>query len=316
MERNRLTLSGLLLAACLAWPLQVSAQPQITSTEVRDGVFVIHTVIPTPSLLFQMNDLLLVGPDNVVLVDTLSPPPTLYFPLSAVIHTATSGRRVDMLINTSWHFDHVGLNDRFRLLEGTGTIIGHWRTASYLAEQQCNVDIGTCTGPFPPESNPTVVVEGQKRVALQSETIALKTVENAHSGADLFVFLEQANVMYTGDVYFGGMYPIIDRAGGGTINGTLAALRKILARIDDETIVVPSHGPVGNRQSIVEFVNMLQTARAQVRALIARGYTEEQVMMDPSFAGMDAIWGNGFIPGPIFRRIVYRDLESHRPEMP
>ncbi len=60
---------------------------------------------------------------------------------------------------------------------------------------------------------------------------------------------------------------------------------------------------------------MLEISRRQVRALIARGYTEEQVMMDPSFAEMDAQWGgpNAFIPGPIFRRIIYRELAPGRP---
>ena len=313
METSRLRTPGLLLAACVAWPLQASPQPQFTSSEVRDGIYVIHTVIPTPALVFQMNNLLLAGSDTVVLEDTLSPSPALYFPLSGLIHALTNGRPVDTLINTSWHFDHVGLNDRFRLLDGTGTILGHWRTAEYLVEQRCNIDTGLCTGPFPPESYPTIGVKGQKELVLPSEVINLKTVENAHSGADLFVYLEQANVMYTGDVYFGGMYPVIDRSGGGTVNGMLHALHQVLARIDDGTIVVPSHGPIGNRQSVVEFADMLQTVRAQVRALIALGFSEAEVMSDPSFEDLDARWGNGFIPGAMFRRMVYRDLESQRP---
>jgi cyclase len=56
------------------------------------------------------------------------------------------------------------------------------------------------------------------------------------------VYLKNANLVYTGDIYFGGMYPIIDRVGGGTVNGTLDALHQLLASIDDKTVVIPAHG--------------------------------------------------------------------------
>jgi len=101
-------------------------------------------------------------------------------------------------------------------------------------------------------------------------------------------------------------------ASGGTVNGTLHALNQVLARIDEDTIVVPPHGVVGTRQSVVEFAEMLKTSRKLVRELIADGLTEQQVMFHPSFAALDAQWGNGFIPGPVFRLIVYRDLASSR----
>lgn len=92
------------------------------------------------------------------------------------------------------------------------------------------------------------------------------------------VYLVRANVVYTGDIYFGEMYPIIDRCSGGTVNGTLHALRQVLAHIDDRTIVVPSHGAMGTRQSVLEFLQMLKTARERVRQLIAAGSTEEEVL--------------------------------------
>jgi glyoxylase-like metal-dependent hydrolase (beta-lactamase superfamily II) len=163
---------------------------------------------------------------------------------------------------------------------------------------------------FPETSQPTQGVHGEMTLLRGNERITLKTVENAHSGADLVVYLEQANVVYTGDVYFGGMYPIIDRNGGGTVNGMLHALNQILARVDNSTVIIPSHGVLGNRQAMLEFAEMLKTCRNSVRALIAKGSSESEVMSDPSFAALDAQWGNGFISGPLFRMILYRDLVS------
>jgi hypothetical protein len=58
----------------------------------------------------------------------------------------------------------------------------------------------------------------------------------------------------------------------------------------------------------MESADMLKDCRKQVRALIARGLSEEEVMTHPSFTELDEQWGHGFITGPAFRMIVYRDL--------
>jgi len=303
-----------LLVAGLAGPLPAAAQSPFSVQPLAGGVYNVRFTNPG----FNMNHLLVVDGDRVVLVDTLptmpgvlDPPYKMYYLFSATIHGVIGTRPVDTIINTHWHYDHVGLNDKFRLWEGTQNILAHWRAGAYLVEQHCMPDMPppNCMPFYPqPESQPTVGIKGEKRLELQNETIILKTVENAHSGADLFVYLEHANVLYTGDVYFGGIYPIIDREGGGTLNGTLAALRKMLALIDDDTIVVPPHGAVGNRVSIEKTVGMLEGCRWRIRQLIADGFTEQEVMNDPLLAAMDTEWNSAFIQGPIFRRVLYRDL--------
>ncbi len=81
--------------------------------------------------------------------------------------------------------------------------------------------------------------------------------------------------------------------------------------IDDDTIVVPSHGQVGNRETLIDFMRMLESCRWQVRQLMAKGATDDEVMNDESFGALDAQWFNPatpFISGPLFRRILYRDL--------
>ncbi|NNK57358.1 MAG: MBL fold metallo-hydrolase [Desulfofustis sp.] len=301
----------LLLGVMTTFTPTASAQ-SITSVPISssDGVYLVKTVMPTPDFEFTMNNLLLVHPDSVILVDNL--PPGLYPFFAFEIHTLSAGEPVDILINTSWHFDHVGLNAEFNVFDGTSTIIAHSRAGDYMNELNCIEEIGICMPPLPEEAQPTEGIRGVVKLLSGGETITLKTIENSHSGADLVIYLEEANVVHTGDIYFGGMYPIIDLAGGGTVNGMLHALNQVLASIDEDTIVVPSHGVVGNRQSVVEFSDMLRNTRKLVRKLIAEGLTEMQVMFHPSFAALDAQWGSGFIPGPVFRLIVYRDLASHR----
>ncbi len=309
MKAARFVVPGLVLAAALTCPLPVGAQPVTAISEISTGIYLIHSVVEFQN--FNMNNLLLVGPDGTVLLDTLPPLPPTYatLTLTEAIAQITGRPWPDTIVNTHWHFDHVGLNAQFRAL-GTGRIVSHWRVGAYLTEPRCIDDLMSCQPAFPPEAQPTDVVHGETTLPLQNEVLHLKDLENAHSGADLFVILERANIAYTGDIYFGGMYPIIDRTGGGTVNGMLHALRQLLSRIDEHTIVVPSHGVVGTQHSVLAFMDMLETCRKQVRSLIARGLTEEQVMVDPSFAALDAQWGGGFIPGPLFRRILYRDLVS------
>jgi glyoxylase-like metal-dependent hydrolase (beta-lactamase superfamily II) len=311
MKKSIVAICALLLAIGMASPQPAAAQFSVQP--IAGGVYIVKFTNPA----FNMNNLLVVDPAGVVLVDTLptmpnlDPPYKMFYPFSATIHKVIGMRPVDTIINTHWHYDHVGLNDRFRLWEGTQAILAHWRVGAYLVEQHCMPDMPApnCMPYYPqPESQPTVGIRGEKRLNLQNETLILKDVENAHSGADLFVYLENANILYTGDIYFGGIYPIIDRAGGGTLNGTLAALRHVLARIDDRTIVVPPHGAVGNRASVEKFVEMLENNRWQIRQLIARGATEEEVMNDPYLAAMDKDWESPFINGPTFRKVLYRDL--------
>jgi glyoxylase-like metal-dependent hydrolase (beta-lactamase superfamily II) len=313
MKTYGLAVLALLLAVASTFVPTAAAQPPIITSgpiSSSDGVYLVETVLLSPEGEFTMNNLLLVRPDSVVLVDTL--PPGLYPLFANEIHAWTAGEPVSTLINTSWHFDHVGLNADFRVFDGTSTIIAHSRAGDYMAELNCIEDIGLCMPPLPEEAQPTQGVRGVVTLLPENERITLKTVENAHSGADLVVYLKEANIVYTGDIYFGGMYPIIDRTGGGTVNGMLHALNQVLARIDENTIVVPSHGVVGTRQSVVEFAEMLKTSRKLIRGFIAEGLTEQQVMFHPSFAALDAQWGNSFVPGPVFRLIVYRDLAPRR----
>lgn len=117
---------------------------------------------------------------------------------------------------------------------------------------------------------------------------------------------------YAGDLYFGEMFPFIDRSTGGTIQGMIRAGYQLLALMDNNTILVPSHGSLGDQHSLREFIQMLETCRARVHTLIAQGLTEDQVIAAEPFADLVPGWGKGFVNADLFALIIYRDLAPQR----
>ena len=66
---------------------------------------------------------------------------------------------------------------------------------------------------------------------------------HAHTNGDVVVHFTTLNVIHVGDIMFENMYPFIDLDAGGSIDGAIAAVETILQMIDDDTRVIPGHGP-------------------------------------------------------------------------
>jgi hypothetical protein len=74
------------------------------------------------------------------------------------------------------------------------------------------------------------------------------------------------------------------------------------------TLVIPGHGPIGNRAQLIAFRDMLVTIRAKVAELKARGQSIDQVVAAKPTAAFDAEWGRSVISGALFTRLVYRGV--------
>ena len=75
-----------------------------------------------------------------------------------------------------------------------------------------------------------------------------------------------------------------------------------------QTLVVPGHGPLGDRDQLVAFRDMLVAVREKVAALKAKGMTADQVVAAKPTADFDAKWGQSVISGALFTRLVYRGV--------
>ena len=101
--------------------------------------------------------------------------------------------------------------------------------------------------------------------------------------------------MHVGDTWFNGMYPFIDVNAGGSIDGFVRALDQALALADENTKIIPGHGPVSNAKELRAYRDMLATVRNRVRALAAQGKSREEIIASKPTKEFDAEWGNSWL---------------------
>src|SRR6266481_7998820 len=97
-------------------------------------------------------------------------------------------------------------------------------------------------------------------------------------------------------------------AHGGKINGMILATDKILTLVDNNTKIVPGHGPLGKKADLTKFRDMLVVARDRVQKLKTAGKSAGEIAASKPFADLDATWGKGFFNGDVFAQVVYSAL--------
>jgi glyoxylase-like metal-dependent hydrolase (beta-lactamase superfamily II) len=113
-----------------------------------------------------------------------------------------------------------------------------------------------------------------------------------------------------GDIYFQGGYPFIDLQSGGSLDGVIAAQEGVLATIDDETKIIPGHGPLSNKAELASTIAMLKDVRKRVKKLVDRGLSEEATVKADPLKDLNPVWGGGFIKGDAMTRTAYRSLKN------
>jgi cyclase len=111
-----------------------------------------------------------------------------------------------------------------------------------------------------------------------------------------------------GDTFFNGFYPVIDASTGGKIDGMIVAANKVLPLADNNTKIVPGHGPLGNKGDLARYRDMLVVARDRVQKLKTTGKSADEIAASKPFADLEATWGKGFFNGDVFVRMVYSAL--------
>ena len=274
-----------------------------------------------------------VGEDGVVVVDTGSVANASNV-LSAVKKITPTPIRY--VINTGFDADHVGGNEtiskagvtllgtRVTGLPGSANFNGPGPgPASILAMERVLARMSAPTGqaaPYSASSWPTETFEfGQKNMYLNGEGIEVIHQAAAHSDGDAIVFFRRSDVIVAGDILDASRFPTIDVARGGSIQGEIDALNRLVTMAipsvpiitrEEGTLVIPGHGRVYDQFDVVAYRDMITIIRDRVRDMKAAGMTLEQVKAAAPAKGYMGRYGSGSGPGATnsFIEAVYRSL--------
>ncbi|MED5326940.1 MAG: MBL fold metallo-hydrolase [Pseudomonadota bacterium] len=181
------------------------------------------------------------------------------------------------VINTHYHGDHTGSNAFFHSHKGA-TILAHENVRVRLANDE----------KIKPEALPTITYEDGIKIYFNGETLHVMHLAVGHTDGDSVVWFEQPNVMHTGDLFFNGRFPYIDQGAGGNVEGYMDSVKQLLAKIDDETVIIPGHGDISNKQEYSAFLAMISETFSYVKALKQDGKTLDEVKA----MGLDGKWAD------------------------
>jgi cyclase len=168
--------------------------------------------------------------------------------------------------------------------------------------------IGLRDGHYPEQALPTVTYSSTMALRQGPQELTLVNYGPAHTDGDTIAYMAPANVAVVGDIFSNPFYPVIDLASGGSIDGMIVSVDRILAQTDEQTKVVPGHGPVATRADLQAYRDMLVQIRQRIKVLIAAGKTMDEVVAAAPTKDFDAKWGNGYVPPDVFTKIVFSSL--------
>ena len=246
---------------------------------------------------------LFAGEDGVFMIDDQFAPLT---PKIMAAVEALTGRSVDMLFNTHWHFDHTGGNENFG--KAGAQIFAHDNVRVLMSKPQTLSRFGADLPAAPVVALPVITFGETMKFHLNGDTVSAVHVPHAHTDGDVILYFEERNAVHTGDVYITLGYPFIDAEHGGHINGLIEGARQVLDWADDETKIMPGHGQLSNRAELQEFHDMLVESRDRVQAMLDDGKTQDEIVAASPLADLDARWSSGFIDGEGFTRAILAGL--------
>ena len=133
-------------------------------------------------------------------------------------------------------------------------------------------------------------------------------VPRAHTDGDSIIHFSGTNVIHAGDVFFNGFFPFIDPAHGGSLKGVIAAADTVLAMSDNETKIIPGHGPLGDKAQLKAYRDMLETAYKRLLKLKNTGVSAEDAISQKPLADLEGQWGGGIFTADKWISVVYSSV--------
>ena len=270
-----------------------------------------------------------VGDDGVVVVDSGSAANA--DAVLAQIKKITSAP-IRYVIDTSADGDHVGGNEKISQAGQTlftGRTIGlpsdfAGTAASVLSTENVLTRMSAAQPAYAAAALPTeTFFYPRKYMFLNGEGIEVLHQSAAHTDGDAIVFFRRSDVVVAGDVLDTTRFPVIDLAKGGTIDGEIAALNRLvdiaipsvpIVSREIGTAIIPGHGRICDQLDVVDYRDMVTIIRDRVRDLIKAGRTLDEVKAADPARGYKARYGSttGSWTTDKFIEAIYGSLTSKK----
>ncbi len=239
-----------------------------------------------------------------------------------------SDRPIRHVVNTHVHSDHIGGNEPIASL---GSIVASFRggggniTLDGEPETRANgvahenvlhrmVGEGIPLGAWPMDT----YFIAQKELFFNGEAIQIIHAPSAHTDGDSILFFRRSDVISTGDIFVTTRYPVVDAERGGSIQGIIAALNRVLdlaipaEKQEGGTMVIPGHGRLCDEADVLEYRDMVTIIRDRIQNLIDQGMTLRQVIAARPSLDYDGRYGadTGSWTTAMFIEAIYRDLSG------
>ena len=188
-----------------------------------------------------------------------------------------SKSKVKYILNTHYHFDHIEGNNVFSK-DGI-PIISHHNVREKLKEQVQLYD-GFIQPAHNPNSLPNITFHKKMELNLEDETVEIFHFGPAHTGGDAIIKFKQGNVIHAGDVFVTYGFPFIDYSNGGSIYGFIHSLTQIIGIMDNETIVIPGHGPLCDINDVITLRDQINECYQRVKEGKSKGQSLDSIVKD------------------------------------
>lgn len=309
------TLAVIALVLCLSMLAAAQQTQNLNSVEIR--------ILPVQGNIYMLvgagaNITVQTGNDGVLVVDTQ------YAPLSEKILAAIrtlSKSPIRYVINTTFDDDHTGGNEPIRKAGSTiagGNVAGDIKDAAEGAQIIAHDNVLQRLTKAPSGAWPTsTFLSDEKKLFFNGEGIEIIHQPAAHSDGDSIVFFRRSDIISAGDIFTTSSYPVIDVAAGGTIQGLIDGLNRLVDMIipvygqEGGTLVIPGHGRLSDLGDVINCREMTIIIRDRVQDMIKKGMTLEQVKAARPTRDYDPLYGS--VPGwttDMFVEAIYKTLKK------
>jgi len=312
--RNRPTRSACLAAAAFCVfviGLAVSARP--SAQQPASGAGDLKTVRVQGHVYMIVgagaNIAVQVGENGVLVVDTGA---AAYTDRVLAAIRALSKKDIRWVVNTTLDPDHIGGNER--ISQAGRTVNGN--PAAIISHERLPMRMLRLPVPVPIGARPLNTFFGDSKDFFFNDDAIFVYHSPSHTDGDSIVYFRQSDVVAAGDAFQTTTYPVIDVDNGGSAQGYIDALNRILDLAvpkhleEGGTYVISGHGRIGDEADVLEYHDMISIVRDRILDAIKKGMTLEQIKAARLTRDYDARYAAASGPASAagFVEAVYRDV--------